>query len=71
GDLTVLLRAEGADNVNVDRVYNIVVASMDRFGNVATTTVSVPVPHTLGTVAVDTGSIFTNTALFPSVLLGP
>ena len=71
GDLTVLLRAEGTDNVNVDRVYNILVACTDQFGNVVTTTVPVIVPHTLGTVTINTGSIFTNTALFPNVLLGP
>jgi hypothetical protein len=48
GDLTVLLRAELPDNVNVDRVYNVLVESMDRFGNIAMTTVPVVVPHTLG-----------------------
>ena len=51
GDLTLLLRAEGDDNVDVDRVYNIVVQSTDSFGNTATTTVPVTVPHTLGGVA--------------------
>lgn len=51
GDLTLLLRAEGDDNVNIDRIYEIVVESTDNFGNFATITVPVIVPHTLGGVA--------------------
>lgn len=49
GNLTALLRAELTDDLNVDRVYNLLIESMDRFGNIATTTVSVVVPHTVGT----------------------
>lgn len=48
GDLTALLRAELPDNVNADRVYNLLVKCTDEFGNIATTTVQVVVPHTMG-----------------------
>jgi hypothetical protein len=51
GDLTLLLRAEGNDNIDIDRIYNVVVQSTDSFGNLATTTVPVIVPHTLGGIA--------------------
>jgi hypothetical protein len=51
GDLTVLLRAEGDDNIDIDRVYRVLVESTDSFGNIATTTVPVIVPHAFGGVA--------------------
>ena len=55
GDLTVLLRAELPDNVNVDRVYSVLIESVDRFGNIAMTSVPVVVPHTLGPVPAVSG----------------
>jgi hypothetical protein len=48
GDLTVLLRAERAGNIKTDRVYTITVQVTDSFGNTATTTVRVTVPHDQG-----------------------
>jgi hypothetical protein len=62
GDLNAMLRAELPDNVNFDRVYNILVECRDTFGNIATTTVQVVVPHTLG--AASTTSSFNATPVF-------
>jgi hypothetical protein len=59
GDLTVLLRAEGNDNVDFDRVYNIVVEATDQFGNFAIAAVPVIVPHSLGgTPSVTSAAVF-------------
>ncbi|MDB6057733.1 MAG: hypothetical protein JWO95_1577, partial [Verrucomicrobiales bacterium] len=62
GNLTALLRADLPNNVNVDRVYNILIESVDQFGNVATTTVQAIVPHTVGTPA--TQSTFNTRQVF-------
>jgi hypothetical protein len=48
GDLTVLIRAERAGNIKTDRIYTITVVCTDTFGNTATTTVHVTVPHDNG-----------------------
>jgi hypothetical protein len=48
GDLTVLLRAERAGNIKTDRVYTITVQVTDAFGNTATASVLVTVPHDNG-----------------------